>query len=274
VPLARLTPQQVQSLYAQKLDEGLSSSTVHHIRAQLHRALGAAVRLGLVARNVCDVIDPPRMHHHEMATLSPEQARALLVAAANDRFEALYVLALSTGMRQGELLALKWRDVDLEGARLHVRTTRQYTAEGYQFTEPKTAHSRRLIALPETAVAALRQHRSRQAEERQRLGPAWEDRDLVFPNSIGRPMDGKHLLRREFRPLLKRGGLPAIRFHDLRHTAATLLLGSGVNPKIVSEMLGHSHISITLSLYSHVTPHMQQQAAAAMDATLRGGPQQ
>ena len=268
VPLAKLTAQQVQALYARKLDDGLSPTTVHHLHAVLHRALKAALRLELVQRNITELIDPPRMAHREMATLSPEQARHFLATAAGDRFEALYVLALSTGMRQGELLALRWRDIDLITGTLSVRVTLCYTPKGYVLAEPKTHHSCRLIALPQLAQEALRRHRELQAAEMAKLGDAWHDLDLVFPNTIGRPMVNMHLLRREFLPMLQQAGLQRIRFHDLRHTAATLLLRQGVNPKIVSEMLGHSDVSITLNLYSHVTPHMQQQAAAAMDEAL------
>jgi integrase len=138
------------------------------------------------------------------------------------------------------------------------------------FAEPKTARSRRQIALSATAVEALRHHLERQVVERKQMGSAWEDLGLVFPNSVGRPLDNVNLLRYWFHPLLERAGLPRMRFHDLRHTAATLLLGRGVNPKIVSEMLGHASVAITLDIYSHVMPHMQQQAAQAMDDTLQG----
>lgn len=267
-PLAKLSPQQVQAFYAEKLEEGLSSTTVRHLHAELHRALKSAFRLGLVQRNVTEMVDPPRMEHREMPTLSREQARTLLAAAAGNRFEALYVLALSTGMRQGELLALKWRDVNLDDGTIQVRASLQHAGAGFIFTEPKTKQSRRLIKLPKIAVEALHRHRLQQALERTKVGDGWVEHDLVFPNSIGAPKDGRNVLNWGFRPLLEKAGLPRIRFHDLRHTAATLLLESGVNPKIVSEMLGHSHISITLSLYSHVTPHMQQLAADAMDAAL------
>jgi integrase len=227
-----------------------------------------ALRLGLAQRNVSELVDPPRMRHHEMTTLSEQQARALIDATRSMRHEALYVVALATGMRLGELLALKRRDIDLERATLNVRATLQRTSEGLILAAPKTAHNRRTIALSRTAVAAFRQHRARQLEERLGKGEAWHDMDLVFANEIGRPLEAGNVLRRSFWPLLKRAELPHMRFHDLRHTAATLLLGRGINPKVVAEMLGHSHISITLGLYSHVTPHMQQQAAAAMDGAL------
>ncbi len=268
IPLTRLTAQQVQLLYAKKLEEGQSSTSVHHLHAILHRAFDAALRLGLIQRNVFDLVEVPRMRHHEMATLTETQAQTLLATAKGDRLEALYVLALATGMRQGELLALKWQDVDLDGVTLQVRASVHYTKEGYVFAEPKTKYSRRRIALSQIAVEALRAHRTRQVEERLLVGAAWEKLDLVFPNTLGRPLDGTNLLRYWFYPLLKRAGLPRIRFHDLRHTAATLLLARGINPKVVSEMLGHSHVSVTLGIYSHVMPHMQQQAADAMDKAL------
>jgi integrase len=166
----------------------------------------------------------------------------------------------------GELLALRWRDVDLERATLTVRFALQEEAEHYIFAEPKTAYSRRTIALSATAVEALRQHRVRQNEERLQLGPAWDTSvDLIFPNSIGGIMLPHHLAHRTFKQHLRHAGLPNIRFHDLRHTAATLLLSRGVHPKVVSEMHGHADIAITLRVYAHVTPHMQPAAADVMD---------
>lgn len=158
--------------------------------------------------------------------------------------------------------------MDLDGATLQVRATVHYTKAGYLFTEPKTKYSRRRIALSRVAVEALRDHWERQLVERLAVGLAWEDMDLVFPSTLGTPMDGINLLKRSFYPLLRRAGLTRIRFHDLRHTAATLLLGRNINPKVVSDMLGHSHDSVTLGIYSHVLPHMQQQAAEAMDTML------
>ncbi len=269
VVLSKLTPQQVQSLYSAKLAEGLSPTTVHHLHATLHRALDRALRLGLVQRNVIDMVDPPRMTHHEMSVLSPDQVRILLATAAGQRLEAVYVLAVTTGMRQGELLALHWRDVALDAGNLQVRATLHRTKDGgLVFAPPKTARSRRRIALPAAAVEALRSHHARQLAERMRLGDAWDNQDLVFANEVGRPIESQNLMARAFLPLLKRAGLPRIRFHDLRHTAATLLLGQDVNPKIVSEMLEHASVSITLDLYSHILPDMQQTATAAMDALL------
>lgn len=274
VSLAKLTAQQVQALYTQKLDAGLSASTVLNIHTVLHSALKEAVRQGLIQRNVSDLVQKPRRRRTKQATFNEEQARTFLDAAKGDRLEALYVLAISTGMREGELLGLTWRDVDLVRGIVHVTRSLQESDGPVRriLDEPKTAHSRRRISLSRVAVSALCRHRTRQDEERLACGSAWDaSLDLVFPNTIGGPFHPWHLREREYYPLLRRAGLPIIRFHDLRHTCATLLLRRGVNPKIVSEMLGHANISITLDTYSHVTPDMQQAAAQAMDDVLLDG---
>lgn len=205
-----------------------------------------------------------------MTTLPPEQARSLLAAAAGNRLEALYVLALTTGLRQGELLALKWKNIDFDGSALEVRGTLQRVKAGLVVAEPKTAKSRRRVDLSLAGLAALRQHKVCQAEERLRLGSAWQDNDFVFTDEEGAPIEATKFLRTSFAPLLKAAGLPAMRFHDLRHTAASLLMGRGIHAKVVSEMLGHSQIAITLDLYSHVTPTMQREATLAMDAIVSG----
>lgn len=285
--LTKLTPTRIDRLYSalQTPPEGaeaepLSSTTVHHLHVTLRQALDDAQRLGLVARNVADQLKGPRMRQTEMHdTLDLAQSRTLLEAARDDRLKALYVLALTTGMRQGELLALRWRDVDLEAGTLHLRGTLIYLArEGHRIGPPKTARSRRRLDLDPVAVGALRRHKARQAEERLAAG-AWvwghpshgaPAPDLVFTNEIGWPLDGGRLLRAYFRPLLERAGLPIIRFHDLRHIAATLMLLQGVSPKVASERLGHSSVGITLDRYSHVLPGMQADAAAAVSRALFG----
>lgn len=269
VPLAKLGVQHLQTVYAERLAAGASPTSVAHLHAILHRALSQGLRWGLVHRNVSDLVDPPRMARHEMQTLSQEQARTLLEAAEGERLEALYHLALTTGIRQGELLALRWRDVDLGAATLQVRATLTRASGEFVLAEPKTRRSGRTVLLTAGAVEALRSHRARQNEERLRLGSEWDDRwDLVFANEVGRPIEAGNLLRRSFWPLLQRAGLPRIRFHDLRHSAATLLLSRNVHPKIVSEMLGHSQIGVTLDRYSHVVPTMQRAATEAMEAML------
>ncbi len=271
VQLTNLTPQHLQRLYAERLEAGLSPSTVHHLHATLHKALSQAMRWNLVPRNVADLVDPPRIPRFEITTLAPEQARVLLDAAAGNRLEALYVLALTTGMREGELLGLTWRDVDFESGAVEIRGSLQRVPSGFIIAEPKTARSRRRVNLTNAGLAALRQHRARQNEERLRLGTARQRVEFVFTDEDGQPIDATKFLRNSFAPLLKRAGLAPMRFHDLRHTAATLLLGRGIHPKIVSEMLGHSQVGITLDLYSHVTPTMQREATAAMDAIVSSG---
>ena len=229
------------------------------------------MRWNLVARNVAGLVDPPRPGHQEMQALSPEQTRTLLEGARGGPLEAILTLAVTTDMRKGELLALHWSDVDLDRGALRVVGTLQRHPNGHLVVSPpKTPRSRRQIELTPLALDALRRHRARQAETRLLLGPGWNEGGFVFPSSEGRPQDGGHLLSGQFRPLLRSQGLPVIRFHDLRHTAATLLLGQGIHPKIVSEMLGHSTIAITLDLYSHVTPTMQRDAARAMNTLLVG----
>ncbi len=268
VRLVKLSAQQLQSLYAAKQAGGLSPATVAHLHAVIHRGLEAALRLGLVARNVADLVTPPRAREREMQVLTPEQARQLLTTArdSQDRLEAIYVLALTSGMRLGELLALQWADVNLDTSVAQVKHTLSHDKGGvWLLGTPKTAKSKRRIKLTNAAVDALRAHRVRQLSERLALGEALADHDFIFTRADGEPLRGTHVQQRNFVALLKRAGLPIIRFHDLRHTAATLLLLQGINPKVVSELLGHSQVGITLGLYSHVLPDMQQDAANAMD---------
>jgi integrase len=270
IRLGRLTPQHFQRLYQEKLAAGLSPTTVSHLHTVLHGAFAEAVRWGLVPRNVVTLVRPPRKTHVEVVALTVKEARALLAAAAGTRFEVLFILALKTGMRRGELLALHWEDVDLDKGVLQVRGTLRRTREGLKIGTPKTAASRRKVVLSPSSVAALRRHRARQQQERQAAGDLWQDFGLVFPNTLGRPMEPRCLLSDVYRPLLRRAGLPAITFHTLRHTAATLLLAEGEHPKVVQELLGHAQVSITLDRYSHMTPRLMSNAAALMDRLLDG----
>lgn len=273
VPLAKLTPQHLQRLYREKQEEGLTR-TVNLIHAVMHKSLSQAVKWGLVPRNVAALVDTPRPGTKEFQALTPEQAASLLQAAQEDRLYALYVLAIACGLRQGELLGLKWEDLDEALGTLTVRRQLQWlkvkAGEPYQpvFSAPKSAKGRRTLHLPDLARFALRRHRRQQAEERLALGEAWQDQGLVFTSTLGTPYDASRLRQRSFHPLLEQAGLPHIRFHDLRHTCATLLLGQGVHPKLVQEQLGHSQISVTLDTYSHVTAPMMKEAAAKMDGIL------
>jgi integrase len=231
----------------------------------LRRALGQAERWNVIPRNPAALVDPPRAERSEVDPLGPEEIDQLLAAAQGDPLEALYVLAVTTGLRQGELLGLRWQDVDLGAGSLAVRQQVQRTPGGWAFTEPKTAGSRRVVRLPRIAVDAVSRHRVDQVERRLAHGLDWTDHDLVFPNSRGAPIERQNLARRSFKPLLARAGLPPIRFHDLRHTAATLLLAKGVHSKVVQERLGHSSIGVTMDVYSHVLPSIQNEAVDALD---------
>lgn len=267
--LATLDPQHLQRLYADRLAAGLSPQTVVHLHRFVHRALGQAMRWSLVPRNVADLVDPPRVDRHEVTALTPDQAHRFLDAARGDRLEALYVLALYTGMRQGELLGLRWVDVEERNRALRVRRSLQVGKDGrWVLGEPKTQSSRRPILLTAGALAALGRHREHQAAEREWMGETWQDHGLVFTDGLGGPLRPQNLIRRSFVPLLERAGVPRVRFHDLRHTVATLLLEEGVHPKVVGALLGHSAIAVTVDLYSHVTATMQAQAVDTLDRVL------
>jgi integrase len=267
--LKALSPVHIQRFYREKLDSGLSPATVQKIHAVLHKALDQAVGWSLVPRNATETVTAPRPAPNEIQPLDSEQVKTLLEAAHGERFEALYVLAIHTGLRQGELLGLKWKDVDLESSLIRVRRTLTRNRGRLLLSEPKTKRSRRTVRLTEQAVHTLREHLAHQIEYMERLGDLYEDCGLVFATEKGTLVNPSNLRKRSFAPLLSKAQLPSIRFHDLRHTCATLLLARNVNPKIVSEMLGHATIAITLDTYSHVLPNMQDSATHALEDVLR-----
>jgi integrase len=253
IKLDRVNPLQIQSLYRAKLDSGLSPRTVRIIHTTLYKALKQAVKWTLLPRNVADCVDPPKVPRREIRPLSEEQVKRLLKAAEGDKLEALYVLAITTGMRSGELLGLQWKDLDLPAGIVQVRRS----VFNGQIEAPKSAKGNRSIKLTGTSIRALREH-ERTSE--------W-----VFCTNVGTTISVHNLHNRSWKPLLLRAALPHnTRFHDLRHTCATLLLTKGVHPKIVQEMLGHSSITITLDTYSHVLPNMQEKAVEAMEDILDG----
>lgn len=264
--LGKLTPIHVQALYAELERDGASARIRQLVHAVLSRALKQALKWGLVARNVCDAVDPPRVPRKEITALNGEQVQALLAAAEAERLYALFVLAIGTGMRLGELFALQWKNVDLKRSSLAVCHTLMELNGKLSLEEPKTAKSRRRIDLPQSAVEALRLHRAKMLKEGQG-GVEW-----VFCNQSGRPLRRSHFHKYVFKPLLKAAKLPDIRFHDLRHTSASLLLAAGVHPKVVQERLGHAQIGITLDIYSHVVPTMGVEAAGKLDAVLANRP--
>ena len=263
--LKTLSAADVQRFYRDKLNAHLSSATVHKLHVVLHKALKQAVRWGLVPRNVADDVDPPKVHKEEVRPLTNEQARKLLETARGDRLEALYVLAVQSGLRQGELLALRWEDVNLEARTVQV--CRTITRDGGKLAigPPKTSKGRRTVRLTQDAAEALQSHLARQLAEIDKAGDNWQEHGLVFCTGKGTLINPTNLRRRSLAPLLKRASLPAMTFQQLRHTAATILLLKNVNPKVVSEMLGHATIAITLDTYSHVLPNMQHSAVAAME---------
>lgn len=265
IPVQKLTAAKVQAFYTQKLNEGAKPRTVIAIHAVLHRALEDAVKWGLVPRNVTKLVSLPHAERYEAQTLTVEQASRLLETARGSRIEALLLVAITTGMRRGELLALHWDDVDLEKGVLYVRRTMsKIVGYGYKESEPKTRTGRRKVVLPGVAMEALKEHRLRQDQARLEAGEKWHERGIVFSNKYGGFFDPDRLLL-IFDKVLREAGLPHMRFHDLRHSAATILLMSGVHPKVVQERLGHSTIAMTLDVYSHVLPSIQQEAADKMD---------
>jgi integrase len=213
------------------------------------------------------------VRQEEITPLSVEQANRLLEVAGDegDRFEALYVLALTTGLRIGELLGLRWSDIDLDARRLRVSRQVQRgeanSSDSFIFTEPKAA-SRRTVDFPARTVEALKRHRKRQVQDKLKAGGAYQDYALVFATSLGTPFRPETVTQRSFKPLSRRAGLPRIRFHDLRHTYATLLLIRGVHPTYVQRALGHASVKMTLDRYSHWMPSMGRATAEAIDAAL------
>jgi integrase len=269
IALAKLTPAEVQAFLNRKSASGLSPRRVQYIHAVLRRALVTAERWGMVTRNVAKLVEPPRVPRHEIAPLTPEQARRLIEAAEDDRHRALYVTALDTGLRQGELLGLRWEDVDLDGGRLRVRHSLANVGGTRTLLEPKTERSRRFVMLPDSVVAALRGHRTRQRMERLVAGTRWVDSGHVFTTMHGTPYHAATVTR-AYQAALDRAGLPRSRFHDLRHAAATFLLAQGMTLEDVKQLLGHSSITLTSNTYGHVLEQRQREVALAMDAVLGG----
>ena len=295
VPLAKLSPQQIQVFLNDRLKSGrqplpkriksgketpppqtpsnpaLTPRTVQHIHATLRTALDQALRWNLVGRNVATLVDAPSVRQTEIQPYTPEEATKLLDALKDDRLSALYSAALAVGLRQGEALGLRWPDVNFDTDTLAVRNSLQRIDGKLQLVEVKTQKSRRTITLPQVAIDALLEHRARQEQERQLAGTRWREGTFVFTTSIGTPLEGSTVTHR-FQAALKTAGLRRIRFHDLRHSCATLLLAQGVHPRVIMDILGHSQIAVTMNLYAHVIPAMQKEVAAQMDAILSPPP--
>jgi len=266
--LRTLTPEHIQHALGKLLEGGLSPRTVRQVHMVLRRALKQAVLWRILSSNPSDAVRPPRAERKEIRALSEVEVRHLLRAASDTRHYVIWVFLVTTGVRLGEALGLKWSDIDIAESRAHIRRSLQrQRGVGSVFVEPKTAKSRRTVPMPEGTVGALLNHRCAQEADRQEAGKTWVGHDLVFSSPVGRPLD-MSFLSLVFHRTLKRAGLPHYRIHDLRHTTATHLLTKHVHPKIVQDLLGHSTIAITLDTYSHVMPTLGKDASAHMSSLL------
>ncbi len=275
IELSKLEPRHLQSHYAKALamgrlngGGGLGNRSVQYQHRIISNALRYGVKMGVLGRNVAQAVDPPRLVRKALSVLAPEDLSRFLEAAKRTVYYPLLFTALYTGMRRGELLALRWRDVDLEMATLSVVNSIYRLNRQYVIKEPKSPHSRRMIALPPTLTLMLRNYRIEQAKQREMVGKPLAENDFVFAHIDGEPID-PDTVTQAFGNILQKAGLPHLRFHDLRHTHATLMLKAGVHPKIVSERLGHAKISITLDIYSHILPGLQEAAAESFDKMLK-----
>jgi integrase len=260
-----VTPMRIQELYISKSKAGTGARTIQVIHTVLHKSFEHAVKLGMIGRNPTDAANPPRYLPEEMKFYDETQVSRLLMAARGDRYEVLYHLAIVTGLRQSELLGLKWSDLNWQKRTLKVQRQlkRNHHDQGY-FTTPKTKAGKRSIDLGVETIRKLHCQYDRQRLERLEAGNRWEENDLIFPSIIGTPLDQYNLLKR-FKRFIQSVGLPEIRFHDLRHTAASLMLNHGIPAIVVARRLGHSKVSITLDTYGHLLPEIQSAAADLMD---------
>jgi integrase len=264
IQLQKLTIGHLQAFYAEKAAM-LKPRSLAIMNAALSGALEDALKQGFVARNVAKLVDLPRVERYEGQVLTVEQAKKLLEAARGSRLDALLLVVVTTGLRRGEVVALRWNDIDLEKGVLQVRhTLARIAGRGLVEGEPKSKAGRRKIALSRVVIEALKAHRVRQLEARIKMGDRWKEGGLVFCNAHGTYFEPSHVWYL-FKQLLKSAGLPDVRFHDLRHSAATVLLAAGVPLKVVSELLGHSSIAITADTYAHVLPEMQQEVVRKID---------
>lgn len=267
IKLKDLNPNQLQSLYTAKLASGTSSRTTIMIHAVIHRALHHALQLGLVVRNVADSVSRPKLIQKERNSLDEYQARQLLQATESHPLHLLFWMAIETGMRQGELIGLKWSDLDWQEKRLHIQRQVQRINHKLEFCEPKSAAGKRVISVGKTTIQKLRDHYNQQQDEIILAGNKWQKMDLIFSTSIGTPLEASNVLK-IYKKFLKEAGLPDCTFHTLRHSCASLLLQQGVNAKVVAERLGHADVAFTLRVYSHVLMPMQAEAGEKLDELL------
>ncbi len=275
IRLGELRPHHIQEYIAKALSEGrklrsggLSHRTVHYHYSILSKALSDAIKMGLIAVNPCKAVSPPKPQHTDIPAIGPDELRKLLSAIRGSSYYLYYHTLLLTGLRRSELLALKWKDVDLELARMYVSHSLHRLDDGtIIIKEPKTSRSRRPVDLPLSLVSLLRQHRTDQEIQRLMLGKSLTEDDFVFSHVDGSPLN-PNTVTHTFAKVAARASMPSLRLHDLRHIHATMLLKAGVHPRIVQERLGHSTIATTLDIYSHTVPGLQKAAAERLDILL------
>ncbi len=267
--LDQLRALDVQDMLSQIGEKGLSPRTIRLAHRVLSMALKQAVRWGMLSTNPAELVDLPKQKKQEMQALSGEEVAEFRKAAKGSRWEIIFDLALATGMRPSEYLALRWKDADMTAGAVTVRRSLARPKGCWEFNETKTARGRRTIPVPTSIVRGLREHRKRQAEQALKMGAHYKrDLDLVFANEVGDPLSARNGWV-EFKSIAKKANLPdTLRLYDLRHTTATLLLASGVNVKVVSERLGHASAAMTLDVYAHVLPGMQEEATEKLEAVL------
>jgi integrase len=269
--LKDIKPDRIQFLYDSKVQTGVGDWTIKKTHAILQNSLNHALRLGLVSYNANSLTTPPRPKSREMDIFDENQVQRMLIYAKGmgERNYPLYHMAVTTGMRQGELLGLKWESIDFKRRTLQVkRQLIRLKGGGIEFTLPKTNAGRRTISIGEDTIKTLKEHHEAQYQEKLLMGERWQHYELVFPSTIGTPMDVTGLLKK-FRKTIKEAGLPRIRFHDLRHTSASLLLNQRIPVFIVSKRLGHAKPSTTLDIYGHLIPSMQEEAAKLIDELIK-----
>lgn len=264
--LNQLTKERVQVFLAEKVDAGYAPATVKKMHLVLSTSLNDAVADGLLMRNVCDFVTVPKQKRHKPTILMQEQAARLVAAARGQRLWFLLLMGLTTGARIGELLALRWSDIDLNSLRVHIHgSIAKVKGHGLILKEPKTEHGKRKVLLAQVVVDAIEEQKAYIHQLKDHAGTRWQDNDLVFPNRFGKYIY-YHSIEYQLKNILVQAGIKEkVTFHDLRHSMATLLMCAGVNPKVIAETLGHSNISITLAMYGDIMPGMQQQAANAIN---------
>ena len=270
IPLSKLSPYRIHAYLADRLKEGSSATTVRYYYRVLKKAFNTGMRWGILNANPCDRVDPPRPSKYRPEVLSLKQTRSFLKAAKQSDHYGLFLAAVTTGLRQGELLGLRWQDVDFKRGVVNIRQAFYRIGKNKGFKKPKSEKSRRAVVLLPQMVRELRRIQKSQTRNQKLLGSEYEDQNLIFTQWNGRPLHGNNITKRDLPVALKAAKLPRIRFHDLRHSHATALLEMGIHPKIVQERLGHSGIAITLDIYSHVVPGLQEAAVEALSKQIPG----